>query len=118
MKMLKHKNKLFLLLFMTIFFTASITAEEKNNFTRVDYGKLCDIYNNVVVKSVSLSLKEMSLTEEVQNKLPELFNSLFIHIIKANANNRYKLIKDYAFQQNNVIWKCESALIYYGENFK
>ena len=112
--MLKYKNTIFLLLF----FTATTIANEKNNFTKIDYEKLCYIYDSVVIQPASLSLKEMTLAEEVQDKLPELFNSLFVNIIKVNANNRYKLIKDYAFQQNKVVWECESARKYYIEFFK
>jgi len=71
----------------------------------------------VAKESTDLASKEMKLTEEVQLDLPELFDNLFIHIIRASADKRYQLISQYARQQNNVIWTCEAARSYYTDQF-
>ncbi len=66
---------------------------------------------------VNLTIKEMNLTENILNKLPTLFNNLFIHIMRSNVDKRYELIKQYAKQQNNFIWECEAARLYYINDF-
>ena len=68
-------------------------------------------------KSIDLSTKEMEITENVQNKLPKLFNRLFVHVIVTDAADRYALIKQYAKQQDKLIWECEAAHQYYTTAF-
>lgn len=60
----------------------------------------------------------MMLTENVLNKLPTLFNNMFIHINNNYADARYKLIQQYAKQQNQLEWECKAANTYYTTNFK
>ena len=98
-------------------FTNNILANENNKIENSHYDELCGIYKNIVNKSVNLSEKEMKLTENVQDKLPALFNQLFVHIIISNADSRYRLIQQYAKQQNNITWECEAARLYYVNEF-
>ena len=118
---MKNYNLINVFNFVLILFVScsnAVFANEISVIKEVDYKKLCGIYSSVISKSKELSSKEMLLTEKVQNDLPELFNGLFIHIIKANSNIRYKLIKDFAQQQNNIVWECGSAQKYYADNFR
>ena len=108
----------FILFFFLSFSTNNILASEISKIEDGDYKKLCSIYKNVLSHTYDLSSKEMLLTEKVQNELPELFNNLFLHITKVNSNGRYKLVKDYAQQQNNVVWECDSAKKYYANTFR
>jgi len=64
-----------------------------------------------------LDTKEMMLTENVLNRLPTLFDKLFIHINNNNADTRYQLIQQYAKQQNQLKWECKAANTYYKINF-
>lgn len=100
-----------------ILFSNSLFAEDHYNFVKTDYETLCGIYKDIISKPVDLTSKEMELTESVQSKLPQLFNQLFIHIIKANADRRYQLIKQYAKQQSKVNWECDIAHNYYSSEF-
>jgi len=99
-----------------VLFTNNIYAET-DKILITDYLKLCTIYSRVDSMKTDLATKEMNLTEDVYNKLPVLFNNLFKHIIRSNAHKRYELIRQYAKQQNNYIWECESARLYYINNF-
>lgn len=117
MKKLKRIYFIYLLLFVVALFVTMVVVDDKSNLGEAEYLELCNIYDSVVNKSISLSLKEMELTEKVQINLPELFDNLFVHIIYADSNKRYKLIKEYAKQQNNIVWSCESANKYYSDNF-
>lgn len=98
-------------------FSSSLFADNASKFIETDYQKLCDIYKNIVDQPLDLTSKEMNLTDNVKNKLPKLFNDLFIHIIRTNADSRYQLIKQYAKQQNDIIWECEIARLYYTNEF-
>ncbi len=100
-------------------YSHNLLANNESNFTVKDYSKLCNIYKYITAKPINLSSKEkeMKLTQNVQDKLPVLFNKLFIHIIKADVDIRYKLIKQYAQQQNKVSWDCETARLYYTTQF-
>lgn len=118
---MKSYNSINILSLTLLFFIScfnTVLAGEKSKLVGADYEKLCSIYKVVISKPHDLSAKEMLLTEKVQKELPELFNSLFIHIIKANSNIRYKLIKGFSKQQNNIVWECESARKYYDNNFR
>lgn len=108
----------FILYLFISFSSNAILASESSKIEEGDYKKLCSIYKNVLSKPYDLSSKEMLLTEKVQNELPELFNNLYIHITKVNSNIRYKLVKDFAQQQNNIVWECDSAKKYYANNFR
>lgn len=100
-----------------ILFSYSVLAEDGNSIRTEDYKNLCSIYEKVDKETTGLTSKEMMLTERVQKQLPELFNNLFIHIIKARSDKRYDLIKSYAQQQSNIVWDCASAHEYYANNF-
>jgi len=118
----RHMNKithiyLLRIIIINILFTSCLYADT-TKVLNIDYIRLCNIYDEVVNQPVDLTTKEMHLTEDVYNKLPHLFNHLFKHVIRSNADKRYDLIKQYAKQQNNYIWKCESARLYYINDFK
>ncbi len=104
------------MLFICVLFTNSLYADT-NKILKTDYLKLCNIYKNITNMPVNLTTKEMNLTENILNKLPVLFNNLFTHIMRSNADKRYELIKQYAKQQNNFIWECEAARLYYINDF-
>lgn len=98
--------------------TSNVLANgNTNNIESIHYRELCDIYNKIANEPIDVSMKEMMLTENVQEKLPILFDQLFIHIIKSNASNRYRLIKQYASRQNDLSWECEAAHLYYTSEF-
>lgn len=113
----KNINIYIFMIISSILLSKIVYADSENILTAADYDELCDIYKTIADKSISLSLKEMRLTENVQNKLPNLFDNLFKHIMWADAKNRYQLIRDYAKQQNNLNWKCEIAFTYYDTEF-
>lgn len=114
---LKNIVNIILLLFIC-FATELVLASDNSNLERDHYLKLCAAYKHALSMNSDLSSKEMWLAEKVQTNLPKLFDALFVHIIKADSNIRYKLIKDFAKQQNNFIWKCDSANKYYASNFR
>jgi|GEM_PF-3044261 len=103
-----------------VFVLASCGQEPENNnaIKNSDFIELCNIYQDISKSTVDLTTKEMMLTENVLNKLPTLFNKLFIHINNNNANSRYRLIQEYAKQQNQLVWECKAASHYYETNFK
>lgn len=105
------------LLIKLLVFTNHLYADSDSGQVEADYQKLCIIYMDVVNKQLDLTSKEMELTENVQNKLPNLFDQLFVHVIRSNADRRYQLIKQYAKQQNKINWECESARLYYDNEF-
>lgn len=116
------KNAFFVYIFgaiilIGILLSKSVLSGAGDDLSNSDYHKLCGIYGTVVKKSMDLSLKEMEIAESVQNKLPGLFNKLYVYVIWTNAVDRYQLIKDYAEQQNNIIWECEIARTYYASEF-
>jgi len=102
---------------MCTLFSSNVFANEHSKLENSYYHELCNIYKSIINKPIDLPSKEMQLTESVQNKLPTLFNQLYIHIIKTDADSRYKLLKQYAEQQSNVIWECEVARKYYATQF-
>lgn len=109
-------------LFQTIFvacllFTSNLYAST-HKISQSDFTLLCKIYNKVTNTSADLTTKEMTLTENVYNDLPVLFNQLFTHVMRSNANERYALIRQYAMQEYDLNWECESARLYYIHNFK
>jgi len=105
-----------LALIFTLFFN-SVLANERLELENAHYHELCNIYKSIVNKPIDLSSKEAQLIESVQNKLPILFNQLYVHISDSDADRRYKLLKQYAKQQNNIIWECEVARKYYATQF-
>jgi len=93
------------------------TYADTGKILKTDYSKLCTIYSRINSSKTDLATKEMNLTEDVYNNLPVLFNDLFKHVIRSNADKRYELIRQHAKQQNNAIWECEAARLYYINNF-
>jgi hypothetical protein len=83
-----------------------------------DYDKLCQIYKDVVQQPIDLSVKEMKITESVQKELPGFFNANFVNIIKADAGQRYKFIKQLAEAETKSKWECEVMQSYYANEFK
>ena len=83
-----------------------------------DFSVLCNIYQDLSKSTDDLDTKEMMLTENVLNRLPTLFDKLFIHINNNNADTRYQLIQQYAKQQNQLEWECKAANTYYKMNFQ
>jgi len=105
---------------LCIFVLASCEQLNDNETTikNADFAELCDIYQDTTNITGDLITKEMMLTENVQNKLPALFNKLFTHINNNDADSRYQLIRQYAKQQNQLEWECKAANDYYSTNFK
>ena len=94
------------------------SPNSENAIKNTDFLELCNIYQDISKSTDDLTTKEMMLTESVLNKLPTLFEKLFIHISNNNADTRYQLIQQYAKQQNQLEWECKAANNYYTTNFK
>lgn len=84
-----------------------------NTVTDTDYKHLCTIYAEVSILNNEENVLELKIVDRVQSELPNLHNSLFIHVIKIDAKDRYSVIQKYAKQQNKIEWICEPAKQHY-----
>lgn len=83
-----------------------------------DYGKLCQIYADIVQQPIDLSMKEMKIIERVQKEFPDFFAKDFVHISKADPDRRYQFIKEVAEEEIKKAWDCDVMRSYYANLFK
>ena len=83
-----------------------------------DYDKLCQIYGDIVQQPMDLSMKEMKITEQVLKEFPSFFEKNFVHISKADPDQRYQFIKQLAEEETDKTWDCEVMRSYYANEFK
>ena len=118
MNTLNYTNIIYATAFIFTIFSSSLFAEDNNNTHKdSDYIELCNIYKNIVNKPIDLTSKEMKLTEDVQKRLPELFNNLYVYVLNTNADSRYEFIRKFAKLRDQHTWECEIARKYYSTEF-
>jgi len=103
---------IFLIGFLLISCESPITSKATSS-----YDKLCLIYQEVVTRSIDLSTKEGTLVQRVQSELPDFFNKNFVHIFKADADQRYGFIKKLAEEELKREWTCAVMKSYYDNEF-
>ena len=113
-----YTNALYATAFICTFFSSGLFAESNTNtHNESDYIELCNIYKSIVNKPLDLISKEMKLTENVQNKLPNLFNNLYVYVLNTDADSRYEFIQKFAKLRDKHNWECEIARSYYSTQF-
>ncbi|VAW61735.1 hypothetical protein MNBD_GAMMA08-979, partial [hydrothermal vent metagenome] len=80
----KYSTTLIFLLFSSELFADELISKTTN----ADYHELCNIYREVVNKSIDLGSKEGMLVEKTQKRLPVLFNELYKHAMYADSKDR------------------------------
>ena len=113
------------LMFIAVVLSSSnIFASSGNVVTEEEFATLCDFYeaaldlknNETINESPSdeiASIRDAELAQTVMDKLPILFDNMFVHIISADPSSRYRLISEYKMVVTGSAWQCESAQDYY-----
>ncbi len=95
----------------------TLYANDTDKINASDLQELCQIYKKTINKQTDLVTKESFLVENIQNKLPVLYNNLYQYVTLVDSNKRYNLIQQYAKQQSKITWRCEVARLYYVNGF-
>lgn len=99
-----------------LLFAHSVSANEPL-IKDADFDQLCNVYKDTLQAASDLNSRETELAKSIQNKLPNLFDKLYVFIMRTSADKRYELITQYAKQQNNIEWACKEARLYYANEF-
>lgn len=106
---------------LLLFYSYNIFATDSSKDISSNYKKLCNIYTEVTASNKDepdISLIEMEIASNVQKKLPELFNQMYVHVISSMPNRRYSLINEYAKAVNQIDRECEAANAYFTNRFQ
>ena len=98
-------------------YSALSQAIEKNNPNKIDYDRLCSIYEVTVYKNIELRDREVELASSIESNFPEFFKSSYVHIMKADPVKRYGFIKQLAVLNFKKEWSCNAMKLYYENEF-
>jgi len=92
----------------------SLTSCEKFSIEhdKTDYDKLCKIYEEIVQKSFSPEIREMELSERIQNEIPNVYEH-YRNILMSGPNDSYLLFKKVAEIETKADWDCKVMKAYF-----
>ena len=113
-----HKITYSASIFLLLSFCAFISScDKKVKIDSSDYEKLCNIYQEVVPQTISLTEKETKIADQVMVELPEFYQLNFIYIQQADPDKRYQFFKRLAENATKKSWTCETMKNFYAKEF-